>query len=191
MYLIGMDYLLLLGTTWFIKMSDLYGIYARVSTDDQNVEQQIQLLKDYAKRNKILIRTYNDFDVSGITIPINERPAGKLLLKDLENGKIKGIIVSKWDRITRTLRHGIDFLDYWDIHKFKWLSIYDGEFLGTPDHIFTFKLKCLLSEHEINQLKWRSQIGIERAKLEGKYKGRKKGAKGKKVKGEIKENGGR
>lgn len=156
----------------------LYGIYARVSTDDQNIDQQIKLLKDYARRNGFLIRTYNDYDVSG-NLSIGNRPAGKKLLHDLETNKIQGIIVSKWDRITRNLRHGIDWLDYWDLHKFKWLSLYDGEFLGTPDHIFTFKLKCLLSEHELNQLRWRSAIGIERAKSEGKYKGRQKGSKNK------------
>jgi len=165
-----------------INIRMIYGLYARVSTDDQNIEQQIKLLKDYSKRNNLNIRTYNDFDVSAISLPFKERPAGKQLLKDLERGKLQGILVSKWDRIERMLQYSLDWLNYWDVHKFKWLSLYDGEFLGTPDHIFTFKLKALLSEHEINQLKWRSQIGIERAKLEGKYKGRKKGSKGKKVK---------
>ena len=157
----------------------IFGLYARVSTDDQNVEQQITYLKQYAKRLNLKIRTYNDSDISG-RIPIHERPEGKKLLKDIETGKIQGLLVSKWDRITRDLKHSIEFLEFWEKHKFKWLSVYDGEFLGTPDNYFNFKLKCLLSEYELQQLRWRSRIGIERAKAEGKYKGRKKGSKNKK-----------
>ena len=42
--------------------------------------------------------------------------------------------------------------------------------LQTPDGYFTFMLNCLLSEREILIDKWRSRIGIERAKKEGKYR---------------------
>jgi len=155
----------------------IYGIYARVSTEDQNVEQQVKILKDYAKKNNLYIRTYQDFGVSG---KVSDRPGWNCLLKDIGKGKIKGLIVSKYDRITRELKYAIKFLEFWDKHKFKLLSIYDGEFMGTPDHIFSFKLKCLLSEYELQQLRWRSRIGIDRAMQQGKYKGRKKGSKNKK-----------
>jgi len=163
-----------------IKMKDIiYGLYVRVSTDEQNIEQQIQFIKEYTKRNNLKIRTYNDFDVSG-KIPITERPAGKNLIRDMKNGIIQGLIVAKWDRITRVLKHSLEFLEFWEKYKFSWISIYDGTFTGTPDNIFTFKLKCLLSEYELQQLEWRRNIGIARAKKEpGKYLGRKKGSKNK------------
>lgn len=160
-------------------MEKPYGIYARVSTDDQNIEQSIVMLKNYAKALGLNIRTYNDFDISG-TIPIFERPEGSKLINDLASGKLQGMIVPKWDRITRVLKHGIEFLEFWNIHKFKLRSIYEGEYDGSPNKEFIFKQLCLISEYELKQLKWRSQIGIERAKQEGKYKGRLTGSKNKK-----------
>ena len=157
----------------------LYAIYTRVSTDDQNDAQQISYIKQYAKRYGYKVRTYNDFNVSG-KIPIKERPDGKRLINDIKKGKIQGLIVSKWDRITREPRHGYDFIDLWEEYKFHWLSIYEGEYDGSPDREFHFHLNCLLSKRELKQSAWRRDIGIARAKKEGKYKGRKKGSKNKK-----------
>jgi hypothetical protein len=48
-----------------------------------------------------------------------------------------------------------------------WVSISDSVDLQTQDGYFTFMLNCLLSEREILINKWRSRIGIERAKKEG------------------------
>jgi len=154
----------------------MFAIYARVSTDDQNIDQQIKLLKDYAKSRGWNIRTYSDYAISG---KIEERPQWQKMLKDLEKGGFDGILVSKYDRITRSLEYAIKFLNWFQPRTLRLVSIYDGEFKNTPDDVFTFKLKCLLSEYELSQLAWRRAIGIERAKKEGKYKGRKKGSKNK------------
>lgn len=152
------------------------GVYDRMSTDDQVLEKSNKMLRDHALRNGFKFRSYKDPDTSS-KIPIFERKAGKQLIKDLESGKICGILVTRWDRITRVLRHGIDFLDFWNVHQFKFLSIYDGEFLGTPDNTFTFQLKCLLAEKELNDLDWRREIGITHAKKDPtKYTGRPKGS---------------
>jgi len=152
----------------------MFALYARVSTDDQNIEQQVKVLKDYAKAKGFNVRTYQDYAISG---RISERPQWQKLLRDIEKGEFEGVIVTKYDRITRDLKYSIEFLEWFQPKEIRLISIYDGEFNNTPDAVFTFKLKCLLSEHELQQTKWRSKIGIARAKAEGKYKGRKKGAK--------------
>lgn len=152
----------------------MIGLYARVSTDGQNVRQQLDLLKEYCVRNGLKYRSYVDEGVSG---ELSERFAWSKLLNDCDKGLIKTILVTKYDRVTRSLDYALKFLDWLFKGSVRLVSLYDGEFLGTPDNIFTFKLKCLLSEYELDQLRWRSKIGIERAKREGKYKGRKKGAK--------------
>lgn len=153
-----------------------FACYVRVSHPDQNIDQQYKILKDYCKRNNYSFRGYKDEGISG---EIVDRPNWQRLLKDIENNKICGIIVIKWDRITRSLKYAIEFLEFYNKYEFKLLSVYDGIFDGSPDHIFNFKLQCLLSERELDVLRWRSRIGIERAKKEGKYKGRPKGAKNK------------
>lgn len=151
-----------------------FGVYVRVSSDDQNINQQLNILKDYCIKNNIQYRSYRDFGISG---EISDRPAWQKLIKDLSTNKMQGILVIKWDRITRNLKYAIEFLEFYDKQDFKLLSVYDGVFDGSPDNKFNFKLQCLLSERELDILRWRSKIGIERAKLEGKYKGRPKGSK--------------
>lgn len=153
----------------------MIGLYARVSTDDQNVKQQVSYLRDYCLKNNHTYRSYIDDGVSG---ELSDRPAWQKLLKDCENNKINTILVVKFDRITRDLKYAIEFLGWLSQHSVKLVSIFDGgEFVSSPDQVFSFKLKCLMSEHELAVLRWRSRMGIERAKKEGKYKGRKKGSK--------------
>jgi DNA invertase Pin-like site-specific DNA recombinase len=155
----------------------MIGLYARVSTDDQNVKQQVNYLREYCLRNGWTYRSYVDDGVSG---EISKRPSWVRLLNDCVNGHINTILVTKFDRVTRDLSYSIEFLDWLKRYDVKLVSVFDGgEFKFSPDSIFTFKLKCLLSEHELAVLRWRSAIGIERAKKEGKYLGRKKGSKNK------------
>lgn len=70
------------------------------------------------------------------------------------------------------LEYAVWFYDWLIAHPtIKLVSIYDSMDLQTPDGYFTLMLNCLLSEREILINKWRSRIGIERAKREGKYRG--------------------
>ena len=145
-------------------------IYARVSTDDQNIDQQKDLLVEHCKKMGWKYRTYMDYAISG---KISDRKAWNNFMRD--SGNFNGLLVSKWDRITRDLKYALEFLDWLKDSNITLYSIYDGSFDFSPDKVFQFKLKCLLSEYELQQLKWRSRIGIERAKKEGKYKGGLKG----------------
>ena len=154
----------------------MIAIYTRVSTDDQNIQQQRDLLVAYCKNNNLQFRSFQDEAISG---KINDRPEWNKLLKSCELKEFDTILVTKFDRITRNLKYSIEFLEWLQLHNIKLISLYDGPFEFTPDQIFMFKMKCLLSEHELEVLKWRSRIGIERAKAEGKYKGRVKGSKNK------------
>lgn len=157
----------------------MLGIYARVSTDDQNIQQQKDILIDYCNKNNYHYRCYEDNGVSG---SIANRPEWQRLLKNIDT--YDGILVLKIDRITRSLRYAIEFYDLFMKIKekkpdFKFISLYDNVDLSKPDGYFSFMLKCLLAEYELIQLDQRRQIGIERAKREGKYTGRKIGSKNK------------
>jgi len=152
----------------------MIAIYCRISTDDQNIHQQRDLLVEYCKKNNLQYRTFLDEAVSGKLI---DRPSWNKLLKECETKDFDSILVTKFDRITRNLKYSIEFLEWLQVNNIKLISLYDGVFEFTPDQVFMFKMKCLLSEHELEVTKWRSRIGIERAKKEGKYLGRKKGSK--------------
>ena len=153
-------------------------IYARVSTDKQNVNQQVELLKNYCDKNNYQFRSFVDVGESG---RISDRPKWNKLISACENEKFKIILVQRTDRITRKLKYALKFWDFITKHQIKLISVYEGIFDSTDgDHYFNFMLRCLLSEKELVDFAYRRQIGIERAKKEGKYKGGKKGRSWKK-----------
>ena len=148
-------------------------IYCRISTDEQHIGQQRKLLIDYCNAKGYQFRSYMDSAMSG---SISDRPEWQRLLKDCEKGEFDAILVTKTDRITRSLKYAIWFYDWLLLNKsVKLISIYDSVDLTTPDGYFTFMLNCLLSERELIINRWRSNIGIARAKKQGKYKGGRKG----------------
>ena len=113
---------------------------------------------------------------SGVSGSISDRIQWQQLLKDLENKEFDILLVTKVDRITRSLKYAVWFYEWLQSNAhIKFISLYDSIDLTTPDGYFNFMLQCLLSERELQINKWRSRIGIERAKLEGKYKGGTKG----------------
>ena len=120
----------------------IVAVYCRVSTDDQNINQQRDLLLNYCRDRGWKYRTYTDEALSG---KISDRPAWKQLCRDCERGDFGAILVSKFDRITRDLRYSLDFLEWVEYVKIPIISLYDGQNdLETPDGRFMFKLKCLL-----------------------------------------------
>lgn len=76
-------------------------IYARVSTDRQSVEGQIEFAREWApKHGYTLTEIYADSARSG-TIPFAEREAGRRLLTDLRAGLFDVVLVYKYDRLGR------------------------------------------------------------------------------------------
>jgi DNA invertase Pin-like site-specific DNA recombinase len=83
-------------------------IYCRVSTDDQNNESQERLCRDYCSRF--------GYDVFGIYKDIisgtkDSRPSFNKLLDDMRSLKFDAIMVSKLDRMGRSLQHLIGIVD--------------------------------------------------------------------------------
>ena len=144
-------------------------LYARVSTDEQNIDQQRDLLVRYCKERDWQYRSFMDAAMKG---SMSDGPGWQDLLREAEKDGFDAIVVVKTDRITRSLEYAVWFYDWLIAHPtIKLVSIYDSMDLQTPDGYFTLMLNCLLSEREILINKWRSRIGIERAKKEGKYRG--------------------
>ena len=111
-------------------------------------------------------RTFMEAEMSGST---GDRPGWQDLFRETEKGGFNAIVAVKTDRIKRSLKYAVWFYDWLIAHPtIKLVSIYDSVDLQRPDGYFTFMLNCLLSEREILINKWRSRIGIERAKKEGK-----------------------
>ena len=77
-------------------------IYARVSTDEQELQSQIAICQRYAEINNIkLFKIYSDV-LSGKE---QSRPNFNAMIEDMRCFKFNTIIVTKLDRIGRSLSH--------------------------------------------------------------------------------------
>lgn len=145
------------------------GIYVRVSKDKQSVEQQLTVCKDLCNRRGWGYRSFRDEGVSG---SISDRHGWLNLKNGCMEGKIDTIIVQRLDRITRSLKYAVAFWDWMGEHNIKVITAYEGEFVhGNPDNYFVFMLKCLLAEKERQDIIYRTNLGLDRARREGKKLG--------------------
>lgn len=151
-------------------------LYARVSTEDQNVLQQIHTLRQWALKNGHVIASEVQDKQSG-KIPLEER---EQFINLLNNPKGEALIVLNLDRLTRNWdsvtfieKH---FRDNWN--KYKLISTTDQINLEDANGRLMFRIQLAVNCNMPELMLEKQKIGISRAKLEGKFKGRQKGAKG-------------
>jgi|SRR6056297_2002920 len=152
-------------------------LYARVSTKDQSVDDKMQELRKWAVNNNHRI-VHEVWDTESGTIELKDRKKFQEILK---NPKGDALVVNKLDRITRnydsvTLIEKY-FRESWD--KYKLVALDFPIELNTAVGRLMFRNMLTLACFEPEQMKERQRLGIERAKAEGKFRGRQKGAKGK------------
>lgn len=138
-------------------------IYTRVSTDEQNVQQQADFLS--AKHN-------HDFIVSekftGTTL---DRPKFDQLIKTLKNGDT--LIVRE---VSRLGRNAAEVLTLCENLKDRGIRLIVDDLnldVTSPAGKLVFTLMVGVAQMEREQMLERQRIGINRAKAEGKYQGRK------------------
>ncbi|MCK0109536.1 recombinase family protein [Flavobacteriaceae bacterium S0825] len=146
--------------------------YIRVSSLEQNSSRQ--------RETDEKVKLYED-KVSGL-IPFSERPSGKRLIKDIQEGKINYVIIHSVDRLGRNVVEMQKQLN-WFIEN--GVQIYAEnirmELLndnGSMNSIAKMIIDLLgsVAGLEIEAIKERQKQGIEIAKAKGVYKGRKVGA---------------
>ena len=157
-------------------------IYCRVSTEDQNVNQQVNYLKEWCtKQGYEIVKIVKD-EESG-RLPLTQR---KHFLKLLELSKtgisFNAIVIYNLDRLTRnwddvTLIEKT-FRDNWD--KCSLISASDSIDLNNASGRMMFRIKMAVQCYMPEDMREKQKIGIARAIKEGKYKG---GAVGRKWKG--------
>lgn len=147
-------------------------IYCRVSTDLQTTTNQEIELKAVADRaGWEIVETYVDQGISGAKSR-KDRPAFDRLLKDGSRRKFDLIACWSVDRLGRSLRDLIDFLQ--EVHA---LGI--GLFLHqqgidstTPAGTAMFQMLGIFSQFELAMARERVLAGLARARSQGKVLGR-------------------
>ena len=110
----------------------MVALYARVSTDGQTTENQLQELRKVAKRNGWEVaKEYVDHGISGAK-GRDQRPAYDEMLKAVTRKEIDVVMSWSVDRLGRSLQHLIGFLDELQTKKVDLYLHQQGIDTGTP-----------------------------------------------------------
>ncbi len=146
--------------------------YIRVSTSSQNtITQEI----------KGVGQLYID-KISGVT-PFNQRIQGSRLLSDIAIGKVKHVYVNRIDRLSRHASEIMTTIEYFKTNNCQLTVTSMGNINLFEDGKINFAFMLMVSlysqiaEQQKEEIREKTQEGIEAAKKRGVYKGRKKNTK--------------
>lgn len=158
-------------------------IYLRVSTREQTTMNQEINLKEYCERNDYEIyKIYKDEGVSGAK---TSREGLDLMLQDMRKGFFKTIIVWKLDRLGRSIQHLLQILQELHNRKVRLICTDMNIDTETAQGKFFFTIVGAFAELEREIIRERINLGISRAKAQGKKLGRPAGAKDKKKRNKL------
>lgn len=145
-------------------------IYARVSTKDQTVEQQLKELKDYCQRsNFVLAKEYIDEGVSAF----KNRPAFNRLLEDIRQRKLDMVLVYKIDRFARSTRELLNVIDEIKQNGVDFVSFTQREFdTTTSSGKLMLTILAGISEFERDLISERTKLKLAYLKDKGVKLGR-------------------
>lgn len=140
-------------------------IYCRVSTADQDADKQEFICKEYCKRNNYEIyKVYKDV-ISGSK---DSRPLFNKLLEDLREFKFDCIIVTKLDRLGRSLQHLLSLFDEFNRKKVSFISVTQNIDTSTSSGKLQMQIMGAFAEFERNIISERTKEGLRRAVGVGK-----------------------
>ena len=141
-------------------------LYARVSTDDQNVRQQLEKLREHASRQGWLVVREIADEESG-RLPLMARKRFMRLLGELEG--LDAVVVYNIDRLTRNWEDEAK-LEHAFSGTCTLVSMSDAVDLTTASGRLMFRMKMAVSCYMPEDMREKQIIGIDRAKREGKYR---------------------
>jgi DNA invertase Pin-like site-specific DNA recombinase len=145
--------------------------YTRVSTRDQSTQSQRAEIERWLIGNGTQpesVTWYEDQE-SGTTL---RRPEFERLRADIFKGKVKTVVLWKLDRLSRSLRDGVNVLADWADRGLKIVVVTQQlELSGVLGRTIA-ALLLGLAEIEYGNIRERQRAGIEAAKARGVYKGR-------------------
>ncbi len=148
------------------------GLYLRVSTTDQAVEnQRLELQRVAEQRGWEIVETYVDQGISGAKSR-DKRPAFDRLCRDATHGKLDVIAAWSIDRIGRSLAHVAAFMVELQAQNVA-LYLHQQQVDGTtPAGRAMLGMAAVFAEFERSMLIERIRAGHARARAAGKHMGR-------------------
>ncbi len=144
-------------------------VYVRVSTHDQEVENQLGELRKYVEARGWEAREYVDEGVSGA---VEQRPALDKLLRDAKRRRFDVLVCWRLDRLGRSLKHLITLLDDLQVLGVAFVSLAEGIDATTPAGKLQMHILGAISEFERARCAERVRAGLARVRREGRRLGR-------------------
>jgi DNA invertase Pin-like site-specific DNA recombinase len=145
------------------------GIYARVSTVDQQPENQLGELRRYVEARGWTGVEYVDRGVSGAK---DRRPALDQLLADAKRRRFDVVVCWRLDRLGRNLKHLITMLDELQAFGVAFVSLAEGIDATTPAGKLQMHILGAIAEFERGRIRERVVAGLQRARAQGTRLGR-------------------
>ena len=144
-------------------------IYARVSTVDQQPENQLGELRRYVAARGWNAVEYVDRGVSGAK---DRRPALDQLLADAKRRRFDVLVCWRLDRLGRSLKHLITLLDDLQALGVAFVSLAEGIDATTPAGKLQMHILGAIAEFERARIVERVRAGLARRAAQGKPLGR-------------------
>jgi DNA invertase Pin-like site-specific DNA recombinase len=144
-------------------------LYARVSKEDQVLENQLRQLRDFARlKGWTDTVEYTDHGVSGAK---DRRPGLDAMMAEVRAGNIGVVVVWKFDRFGRSLRHLVVTLEELRTRNVGFVSSTEAVDTTTPAGELMFSLLAAMAQFERSMIRERTLAGLDRARSQGKRLG--------------------
>jgi DNA invertase Pin-like site-specific DNA recombinase len=144
-------------------------LYARVSTFDQEPENQLVELRRYVAARGWTAVEFTDRGVSGAK---DRRPALDELLAAARRRKVDVIVCWRLDRLGRNLRHLVVTLEELSTLGVGFVSLNEGIDATTPAGRLQMAVLGAIAQFERERIAERVKAGLQRARAQGKRLGR-------------------
>ena len=145
-------------------------IYARVSTNDQDPEAQLQDLRRYAdRRGWTVVDEYVDQGISGTK---EKRQALDRLMADARRKHFDIVVVWRFDRFARSTKHLVTALEEFRYLGITFVSHQENLDLGSPMGEAMFTIIAAIAKLERDIIAERVRSGLRRARSKGTRLGR-------------------
>ena len=135
--------------------------YARVSTPEQNCDLQLDELRRYAGQRFSRVFEFVDIGVSGTQ---RRRPQLDALMQGARKRLFDAVVVWKFDRFGRSLKHLLDSLEEFHALGIDFISLTEGIDTTTPTGQLLFGIFGAVAQFERDLIVERVRAGIAHAR---------------------------
>jgi len=140
-------------------------IYCRVSTEDQHADKQEDICREHCKRQDHEIsKVYKDV-ISGTK---ESRPQFNKLLEDMRGMKFDAIMVTKLDRLGRSLKHLLSLFDEFSGKGIHFIAATQNIDTSSASGRLQLQIMGAFAEYERNIISERTKEGLRKATGVGK-----------------------